>query len=325
MRIGVIGTGSMGVNHVRIYKELGLLHGITDVNESYGKTIADKYSTSFFSTAEKLIKDVDAVSISTPTSTHFDMVKLAIENGVDVLVEKPFTGDLKKAESLCRLAEKEGAVLGVGMVERFNPVVAAVKSKLSSEDYGNLLTFSSRRVSSMPERIRDVGVIMDLGIHDVDVFSYLCDAPVKSVYAIGGSANGTGFEDHANILLEAEDGVKGIIEVNWLTPMKVRSVSLTCSKLFAQFDYMDQSITTSSSKYSETSNVGSSFESPWEFDQRKLSLKRDEPLKRELQGFVDSVQKRTKPLVDGFDALNDLQICMGALESIREGRRISLS
>lgn len=324
MRVGVIGTGSMGANHVRLYSEMGYLSGITDLDQASGKRLAEKHGTEFVGSISDLLEKVDAVTVATPTFTHYDIVKQALEKGVDVLVEKPFTGDPAKAMELCRLAEDNGRVLAVGMVERFNPVVAAVKEKLDAGEFGRLITFSSRRVSSMPYRIRDVGVIMDLGIHDVDVFTYLSQSPVKYVYAIGGIANGAPFEDHAVIMLETEAGIKGVIEVNWLTPMKVRSVSLTCSKMFSQFDYTNQSISTSSSKYENGSN-GTCFETPWEFDHRTLVLKKKEPLKMELTNFLDSVKGRGKPLVSGWEALNDLNICLAALRSIREGSRVSLS
>jgi len=324
MKVGVIGIGSMGINHVRVYADMGVLEGVTDVSRASGESVSKRFSTEFFEDAQQLLKNVDAVSISTPTSTHREMVRMAIENGVNILVEKPFTGDPKIAEELCLEAEKEHLVLSVGMVERHNPVVGAAKQRLQDKDFGNLITFTSRRVSSMPERIRDVGVIMDLGIHDVDVFNYLCGSPVKSVYTIGGSANGTGFEDHANIILEAENGVKGVIEINWLTPMKVRSVSLTCSKLFAEFDYMDQSIATSSSRYSNPEDSSFCFGSPWEFDYRKFSVKKAEPLKRELSDFVSAVRDGHQPLVSGREVLNDLRVCKAALRSLQERRMVSL-
>ena len=314
----------MGMNHVRVYSDLGVLAGITDVNKESGQSASKRFSTEFYADAEQLMKNVDAVSVSTPTFTHFEMVELAIENGVDVLVEKPFTGSTERAEELCKKAEKENVVLAVGMVERHNPVVATVKERLKKEDYGKLITFSSRRVSSMPERIRDVGVIMDLGIHDVDVFNYLCGSPVKSVYAIGGSANGSGFEDHANIIMEAENGIKGVVEVNWLTPMKVRSVSLTCSKVFAEFDYMDQSVSTSSSRYSNPDDSSFCYGSPWEFDHRRFSVKKEEPLKRELMDFIQSSKSNGQPLVTGRDVLSDLRICMAALQSLKENKMVSL-
>lgn len=324
MKVGVIGTGSMGLNHVRVYSDLGVLAGITDVNAESGHSVSKRFSTEFYEDAERLMKNVDAVSISTPTFTHYEMVDLAIKNGVDVLVEKPFTGKTELAEELCMKAEKEDVLLAVGMVERHNPVVATVKERLKKEEYGKLIAFSSRRVSSMPERIRDVGVIMDLGIHDVDVFNYLCGSPVKFVYAIGGSANGNGFEDHANVIMEAENGIKGIVEVNWLTPMKVRSVSLTCSKVFAEFDYMDQSVSTSSSRFSNPNDSSFCYGSPWEFDHRRFSVRKEEPLRRELQDFLDSSQSNGRPLVSGQDVLNDLQICMAALKSIKERKMVSL-
>lgn len=324
MRAGVIGIGSMGFNHARVYADMGVLVGVNDLDVKSGNTVASRFSARYYESAVELMNEVDVVSIATPTFAHHDMVKMAIDKGVHILVEKPFTGDPVKAEELCRRAEDAGVTLAVGMVERHNPVVAVVKERLERGDYGSLTTFSSRRVSSMPARIRDVGVIMDLGIHDVDVFNYLCGSRISSVYAVGGSSNSGGFEDHANIVMEAENGVKGMVEVNWLTPMKVRSVSLTCSKLFAEFDYMTQSISTSSSRYSNPEDESFCFDSPWEFDHRRFSVKKEEPLRRELEDFLAAVKSGMSPLVTGWDVLEDLRVCMAALQSIREGGAITL-
>lgn len=323
MKVGVIGTGSMGKNHARLYAKMGLLEGIFDLDYASAAETSEMYGVENYREIERLLRNVDAVSICTPTSTHAEMAEKAINSGLGVLVEKPFTGDVSAAERICRLAETEGAVLGVGMVERFNPVVEEAKNRLERGDYGELITISSRRVSSFPQRIRDVGVIMDLGIHDIDALSYICGSKAKSVFTVGGRFNGSAFEDHATIIMKMEDGKDALVEVNWLTPMKVRKVYLTCSKSYAQLDYMDQMMSISSSTYiGDGDNL---YQSPWEFDYRETYLKKEEPLKLELENFISSVKGSSEPLVTGRQALQNLTVCKSAIKSLCENRQVDVN
>lgn len=323
MKVGVIGTGSMGRNHCRILAEMGVLGGVFDLNSESADEIAARHHVERYASMDDLMRDMDAVSICTPTVTHQETALKAISAGLDLLVEKPFTGKVALAEEVCDAAEKEGVVLAAGMVERFNPVVREAKRRLDAGDFGDLITISSRRVSSFPQRIRDVGVILDLGVHDVDALSYICGSRAESVFASGGGFNGSEFEDHATVIMKMADGTEALVEVNWLTPMKVRNVYMTCSKLYAKLDYMAQMISTSSSRYVGQKDE-SSFESPWEFDYREMFLKKEEPLRLELQNFIDSCKGVDEVLVSGRDVVDDLKVCDCALRSLLEGRRIDV-
>jgi UDP-N-acetylglucosamine 3-dehydrogenase len=238
-------------------------------------------------------------------------------------VEKPFTGSSEKAAELCKMAEKEGVTLAAGFVERYNPVVGVAKEAVREGIFGKLITFASRRVSSFPARIRDVGVIMDLGIHDVDVLRHMTGSEARSVFALGGLFNNASFEDHANLLVEMEGGVVAFIEVNWLTPMKVRKVSLTCSRGYVQLDYIDQSLEVSSSTTKEF-DVANAFHVPLETDVRKISVKKEEPLKLELADFLQAAATGRPPMATGRDALNDLRVCEAALVSLRSGKKMEI-
>ena len=196
-KVGVIGVGSMGQNHARIYSELGNLVGVYDAFPESAQRVAKRLGTTPYASVEELLAKVDAVSICTPTTTHFEVAQKAIELGKAALVEKPFTGEEDLARKLCELAEEHKVTLASGFVERFNPVVHVTKKALSSGRFGKLVSMGSRRVSSFPSRIRDVGVIKDLAIHDVDVIRYLTGLEVRSIYALGGKMNGLQFEDHA--------------------------------------------------------------------------------------------------------------------------------
>ncbi|OPY32666.1 MAG: putative oxidoreductase [Methanomassiliicoccales archaeon PtaU1.Bin124] len=323
LRVGVIGVGLMGQNHVRVYSECANLVGVTDVMEEPGRKVAARFGTHFYKTPEELLDNVDAVSICTPTSEHFAMANLALDKGVGVLLEKPFTGKVADATKLSLRAQKENLVLASGFIERCNPIIDTLKKLISEETYGKPVTISSTRVSSFPVRIRDVGVIMDLGIHDVDILRYIIGGNVKSVYAIGGKFNNQMFEDYSRILLGFDNGVIGSIDVNWLTPMKIRKLSMTCKDAFLQADYMDQTIEVSKTVLGEI-DPAYLFSIPIELDVTKFAMKKQEPLKIEIQRFLEAVEKRTKPFVDGFEAVQNLRICEAALTSLKEQRRVDL-
>jgi len=314
-------VGSMGQNHARLYSEMGHLAGVHDAFSEVSEKVAGRFNTVSYSSVEEMLKDVDAVSICTPTSNHYKIALQALQAGLPILVEKPFTGDLKKARDLCERAEKENIVLAAGFVERFNPVVSAARDSLKEGRFGKLVSISTRRVSSFPSRIRDVGVVMDLGIHDIDVIRYITGSEIESVYAMGGKMANPQFEDHAEILLEIGGGVVGFLETNWLTPMKVRKVSMTCSEGFVQLDYIDQSMEISSTRFKELDPANLS-QIPMELDTRRISLKKEEPLRRELLSFIRSAEGSQSPEVSGWDALSNLSVCAAADRSLREGKRI---
>ena len=229
------------------------------------------------------------------------------------------------ADDVSRLQRHRGlrAELAGGSVARHIPVVDFAKSGIRTGEYGELITAASRRVSSLPSRIKDVGVVMDLGIHDIDVIQHVVDRPAKSAYTLAGSGNGIRFEDHANILIDFEGGATGFIEVNWLTPMKVRKLALTCSKNFIELDYMDQSAQVCSSSFKPFES-GNLFNVPIEFDLRRIALRKEEPLRRELSDFVSAVEGSKEPLVSGESAVKTLKIAEAALRSVSSGRAESV-
>lgn len=324
MKVGVVGTGSMGRNHVRVLSELASLGGICDVNKDTVEKIAAKFKTQSFQRIEDILSSgVEAVSIVVPTAAHYENAKKAIEAGVHVMLEKPATGSIDKLNELSQLAEDAKITFAVGLIERHNPVVDFAAKNLRSGSFGSMISAHARRVSSFPSRIKDIGVIMDLGIHDIDVIKYLIGVPATRVYAVAGKFKHPSFEDHANIIIEFENGATGVIEVNWLTPMKVRQLSLTCSEQFVELDYISQSVEISSSTFREI-DPANLFHLELELHSRRIHLKKEEPLRRELQDFIQACEKGSKPLVTGFDARDTIRIAYAAAKSARERRIVEL-
>ena len=321
MKVGVIGVGSMGQNHARILSEMGVLEGVADVAPAVAKSVGKRFSVERFTDYREMLKrDFDAVTIVTPTNTHRKIASDAIARGKHVLLEKPMTGSSADLRTLVSSADRGNVVLAGGFTERHNPAVDFARRSVQSKIYGELITAATRRVSSMPTRVKDVGVVMDLGIHDLDVLQHIIAKAPKSVYALGGRSRGKGYEDHASVLVDFEGGGTGYAEVNWLTPMKVRKLALTCSKNFVEVDYMNQSALVCSSTYRQL-EAGNLYEVPIEFDLRSIALKKEEPLKREIRDFLNAIEGDSQPLVTGSSALTTLKIAEAALRSMGTGRK----
>ncbi len=325
MKIGVIGTGAMGKNHARVCAELSNIDlvGIADKDKKTVQNIAHRFNVNAFTDYHKLLPQTDAVIIATPTVTHFDIAKDAIDAGKHILVEKPVCDVVKKGEKLIQKANENDLVFSVGHIERHNPIVSFTKKSLETNQYGDLITLSSKRVSNFPGRIRDVGVIFDFGVHDIDVMRYIA-GEVQSVYAKAGRFNkNIAYEDHATILLNFSNGLCGVVEVNWLTPMKIRKLSLTCDKNFVEADFINQSVQTSTSTIKNL-DEGNLFNIPLQNHFSKLDLQKIEPLKNEILDFANAVELGKEPLVNGNDGVMAIKIADAAVKSSKTGKVIEI-
>jgi UDP-N-acetylglucosamine 3-dehydrogenase len=325
LKIGVIGLGSMGKNHARVCSEIENIEliGVSDINKKTAKEIAEKFDTKTFFDYKELIPHIDAAIIATPTVTHHKIALDLIEEGKHVLVEKPICENIKKSEELVNKAKKENLILAVGHIERHNPAVGFIKDSLEKKKFGDLITLNSRRVSNFPGRIKDVGVVMDLGIHDIDIMYYLA-GDVKSVYTRAGKFNKTiEYEDYANIILNFKNYVCGIVEVNWLTPMKVRKLFLTCSENYVEADYINQSVTISSSLFKKV-DLTNLYRVPIQYNVNKVALEKKEPLKNEINDFIKAVKEHKKPLASGEDGLIALKIAEAATISYKKGEEVKV-
>lgn len=325
LKIGVIGLGSMGKNHARVCSEIENVElvGVSDINENTSRNIAERVKTKPFYNYKELIPEIDIAIVATPTVNHFDITNRLLDAGKHVLVEKPICDSVEKADSLVKKAENEGLVLAVGHIEKHNPAVKFVKEGLDRGDFGELVTVTSKRVSNFPGRIKDVGVILDFGVHDIDVMRLLA-GDIVSVYAKAGRFNpGIDHEDHANIVLNFENGICGVMEVNWLTPVKIRKLFLTCSGNFIEADYMDQSVTISSSTFSDINELDL-YHSLIDHKVNRVTLEKREPLRNEIEDFINAVENNKKPLATGEDGLITLKVCEAATRSYKTGEEIKI-
>jgi UDP-N-acetylglucosamine 3-dehydrogenase len=325
LRVGVIGVGSMGRNHARVYGEVAELVGIVDLDAGTARTVAERLQVPAHQDFRVLLEaGVDAVSIATATTHHHAIARACLEAGVHVLVEKPLCATTEQANDLIDLALERKRVLAVGHIERHNPVVAATQAALRRGEFGALLSLSARRVSSFPARIGDVGVMLDLAIHEVDIQRFLVGRPVSAVYARTGRRRHERFEDWATIILAFEGGVTGVIEVNWMTPIKARTLTLTCEQRLVSVDYTRQALVVSSARLHDYDPSDLS-QIPLEYDVHETQLRWQEPLKRELVDFLDAIRHGREPLVTGRDGLEAIRIIEAAQQADRTGSAIQIA
>ena len=317
MKAAVVGTGSWGKHHLRVLNDLGYLDSFVEMNDERRKLYEKKYSIKGFSNIDDLVKDhyVDIVNICTPTITHFEIAKTTLSNGISTLVEKPLTYSSSQGEELVNLAHDNNAALTVGFVERFNPVIIDIKNNLQKQTYGDHLLIEFHRENRWAGVTKDIGVILDSSVHDIDGARWLFNEEPNVVFARTGNVLnpkasgfvGTDYEDFATIVLGFKNGKTAIIIANWVTPYKVRRISVTCTDGNLSGDYMSQEIRL---------DDGNSVTIP--------TRKHEEPLVNELTSFINAVKSNTSPVVTGIDGLNTIKIAEAAITSAKRGSPIYL-
>lgn len=308
--VAVIGTGFWGKNQARVLANLdnAKLVCVCDANpvaaESVAKLMNVEYATDIDNVLSR--KDVEAVTICTPTITHKEIATKALGAGKHVLVEKPMTNTATEARELLGLAERKKRRVMPGHIERFNPAVRYLKDLVQAEKLGKVILLLARRVGRWPERIGDVGVVRDTAIHDIDLTRYIFNDEATSVYARIGSMRHTK-EDYAEIMLQFEKGGTAFIDANWLTPRKTRTLVVTGSEATVQLDYITQEVSIEQS------------------DQVvKPNIEKREPLATELKHFCESIIKEKPFAVNGVDGLRAVEICELVLKSGATGRTLTV-
>jgi len=317
LRVGVIGVGVMGKNHARVYTELPEAHlaALADADPHKGKQVADRFGANYYQDYREMIakERLDAVTVATPTTTHYEVGKACLEAGIHVLMEKPLASTIDEGEKLIKLAEKKSRVLMVGHIERFNPAVIEMKKRMSSGKLGRLFMIHSRRQSPYPSRIMDVGVALDLASHELDIMRYLSGSEVDTLNAQVAYTLNPKNEDIVFGLLKFKNGILGVLDVNWITPTKIREISVTGEKGMFVANYLTQELF-----FHENSAVpqdeekmelfAGQFSTVQEGKMIRYQINKREPLVNELEAFVKCVKSGKKPVPDGLDGLEALKL-----------------
>ena len=308
MKIVQIGTGGWGKHHTRILSQLGVLVAVCDADAKRSKEYGEKYSVNHYYSLDDLIssEEFEAAFVVTPTITHTAIATKLIEAKKHVFVEKPMTYDSTEGEKLKELAQKNKVILTCGYIERFNPAVDIVKNYVKQKKYGELIMLEFHRENRMPLHIKDVGIIYDTSVHDIDTANWLCDEMPYVVFARSGKINHER-EDFANIMLGYRDNRTAIISSNWITPKKVRTFSAVCTDAVILSDFISQEIKVERKEETE-----------------KLKLEQKEPLLIEIQSFIGAIGGKNNLVVEPQQAVNVSKIAEAALLSSQKGVPIYL-
>jgi UDP-N-acetylglucosamine 3-dehydrogenase len=310
VRIGVVGTGGWGKNHVRVLDQLKSLSAICDVDKERAETFSKNFHVPGYSSLDEMMKKekLDAVTICTPASTHFKMATQALAAGVHVFVEKPMVTTVKDGELLIEAAKNANRTLTVGFIERFNPPITGLKQMISEGKLGDPILLEFHRENRRGQNISDVGIVKDASVHDIDTACWLFGEVPKVVYArVGALFVPLEHEDFATILLGFSGQKTAFLVTNWITPNRVRTLSAVFSGGVVDVDFVTQ----------QTSiHEGASSTVP--------ARPFQEPLMLELKAFAEAIGAKRQPLVTGKDGLNVLRVAEAALASSSSGAPIYL-
>ena len=308
MKVAQIGTGGWGKNHARVLSELKVLSAVCDVDKERSKEFGKKYSVNHYESLDSLLEseEFDVAFVCTPTSTHSSIASQLIQAHKHVFVEKPMTYLSEEGEDLLELAKKNKVILSCGYIERFNPAVSVVKDFVKSKKYGELVMLEFHRENRMPLHIKDVGIIYDTSVHDIDTAIWLFEDTPEVVFARSGKINHE-HEDFATIMLGFKDNKVAIISSNWVTPTKIRTFNAVCTDGIISSDFISQDIIVQT-----------------EQGAKKQEHEKQEPLLVEIKNFLGAIEGKNELYVKPRHAVNVTKIAEAALLSSQKGAPIYL-
>ncbi|MDA1208663.1 MAG: Gfo/Idh/MocA family oxidoreductase [bacterium] len=328
LKAAVIGVGAMGQHHARVYADLGNceLVAVADANADAGAAIGKKYGAMSYTNYQEMLatEKPDVVSIAVPTSLHIDIARTVIEAGCNLLIEKPIAATLEEGQQLINEAKAAGVKLMVGHIERFNPAVQQLKERLLNKELGQVRYIEARRQGPYPTRITDTGVVLDLAVHDLDIISFVTDAKIENVYAEIEACVGE-HEDLLSSIVRLEGGIIGNININWITPVKIRELYVTGEAGTFHVNYLTQDLTFFENEEVKSSNWEAMglWRGVNEGMMMKYKVQKEEPLKREIRSFVECITNDTEPPVSGADGLEALRLAQLMLESGKKHEKLN--
>ena len=332
LRAGVVGLGMMGRNHVRVWDEQ--IEGVDLVAVADPDPVALGRATTGrralgFEDLERMLaeQDLDLVSIVAPTSLHLPTTLAALGAGANVIVEKPIAASRDEAIQMIDAASSANRMLTVGHIERFNPAIRELHRRLQAGELGRIFQISATRLGPFPARIRDVGVVVDLGPHDIDIMRYLVGAEPVRLYAEAARRIHTDHEDLFNATIKFSNDVIGVLNINWLTPTKRRTLTVTGERGMYVADYITQDLVFyANPEANETwtnPGAGAAITSVTEGEMTRRTVRREEPLLVELREFARAVRDGGPPPVDPHDAMVALLLARKMVDSAMHGEVIA--
>ena len=319
VRVGVIGTGHLGSHHVKHFSKMkeATLVGVFDTDQNQSKKIAKKYNTKSFSSLESLVNKTDAISVVTPTESHAKIALKCINSGKHVFVEKPMTKTISEADDLVYSAKKNNVILQIGHIERLNPALIALKPYHIKPRYIEI-----QRLAPYQSRGSDIPVVLDLMIHDIDIILSIVKSKVKSIKATGLSIL-TKSIDIANARIQFENGAVASMTSSRIAKNKIRKVKIFQNKLYSTIDLLLGLTEIYQVKGYTKDKLESSTNFLFEIDNQKKIIsyekplvKKEDALKLELINFVNSIDGRDKPIVNGLEGREALKVAIQIQDTI---------
>jgi len=320
LKAAVIGVGSMGNHHTRVYQDMENVElvCVVDPNIETAQRVGSRYHIPYFTDTATMLATCrpDIVSLAAPTSLHYDIAAMLLRNGVHVLVEKPIASSVEDGERLVDLAAKYGLTLAVGHIERFNPAVMELACQLRRGALGCIYKIHTQRLSPYPGRIKDTGVVIDLASHDIDLIRFLMREPIVRLYSETLQTINSNREDMFNGLVRFQSGAVGILDVNWITPTKMRTLTITGARGMYICNLLSQELFLYANGDSSSDwDTLSVLHGVTEGNVTGFQIRRHEPLVAELADFVNAVESGTAPSVTGEDGLETLRLATEFVES----------
>jgi len=310
LKTAVIGIGNMGKNHARVYSEISNLVGIADLSSELGIPLAKKFNTKFYSNYKKMldIEKPEAVSIAVPTHLHKIISIECIKKGIPILIEKPVADSLKSAKGILNEARKRNVIVMIGHIERYNPAIKKLKQLINNKRFGEITNLLGIRVGISPPKSENSDVVLDLAIHDVDIFNYLLDEYPLKKKIIRQKIFDNNIADSASVLLEYKNST-GFIQTNWITPIKARKLYVTGTNGFAELDYIKQKLVLYDKVLGKKGPDGF-FRGifPSEPPKKVIFISKKEPLKEELNFFLNKVKENK--MIESQYAVEALRIVL---------------
>jgi predicted dehydrogenase len=304
------------------------LVAVADLDGGVAERTAYVYSARGYTDYREMLRheELDVVSIAVPTQIHRETALAALQRGCHILVEKPIASTIEEGQEMVAFAASRGLKLAVGHIERFNPAIVELKRRLKRGEAGQIFQIHARRLGPFPTRVRDVGVVIDLATHDLDIMRYLLDSEVKRIYAETEQEIHTEHEDLLSGLLRFENGVIGLLSVNWLTPTKIRELTVTGEKGMFLVNYLTQDLYFYENDYvdSQWGSLGL-LRGVGEGNMVRLRIEKREPLRVEIESFIKAVLDDEEPAVRGEDGLTALALAQRLAESGQQSRIIALA
>jgi len=301
LKIGVVGVGVMGSNHARVLSGIPGVHlvGIADPDRKQRDFVARTLGCDAFADIDGLLRRrPDAITIAAPTHLHHDLALQCISRGIHLLVEKPIAPTVEEGHAIVAAAHRAGVTLMVGHVERFNPAVESMKRAIKGQD---ILSIAITRVGPFPPRMSNVGVVIDLAVHDIDLIRWFTDSEIVEIQPQLSSAVAER-EDIALLQFRTASGVLAHINTNWLTPFKARTIHIATRDKYLMADLLTLQV---------TECFG--FQADGSYSMRHLSVGYAEPLRAELLAFVEAIRSGRAPAVTGEEGVASLEIAIRCL------------